>query len=224
MRIDIKGVIVSNDEKWIYDFFDVESVCPKDINEKLSEANGGAVEVHINSEGGSVFDGSEIYSALRSYGGSVKICIDGLAASAASVIACAAKSEIAPTAMFMVHNVSACAKGDWRDMSKESEVLKKANEAIAAAYVYKSGMSMEEALDMMNSETWLTAADAVERGLCDRISDEGGMRLTAAFGENVIPRRVIEKMKAEKAREKAEYKNSVIKKFNKIKNGGVNNA
>lgn len=222
MRIDIKGVIIPNDEKWIYDYFEVEATCPKDVNSKLEEAAGGAVDVHINSEGGSVFDGSEIYSALRSYNGKVKIHIDGLAASAASVIACAAKSEIAPTAMIMVHNVSSCAKGDWHDMDKESEILKKANEAVAAAYIYKSGMSMDEALEMMNAETWLTADEAVTRGLCDEISEAHGLKLVAGLGDGVIPQSVIKKMQAQRLAEREGRKNALNIKLNNLKNGGVN--
>ncbi len=222
MRIDIKGVIIPNDEKWIYDYFEVEATCPKDVNSKLEEAAGGAVDVHINSEGGSVFDGSEIYSALRSYNGKVKIHIDGLAASAASVIACAAKSEIAPTAMIMVHNVSSCAKGDWHDMDKESEILKKANEAVAAAYIYKSGMSMDEALEMMNAETWLTADEAVTRGLCDEISEANGLKLVAGLGDGVIPQSVIKKMQAQRLAEREGRKNALNIKLNNLKNGGIN--
>lgn len=222
MRIDIKGVIIPNDEKWIYDYFEVEATCPKDVNSKLEEAAGGAVDVHINSEGGSIFDGSEIYSALRSYNGKVKIHIDGLAASAASVIACAAKSEIAPTAMIMVHNVSSCAKGDWHDMDKESEILKKANEAVAAAYIYKSGMSMDEALEMMNAETWLTADEAVTRGLCDEISEARGLKLVAGLGDGVIPQSVIKKMQAQRLAEREGRKNALNIKLNNLKNGGIN--
>lgn len=224
MRIDIKGAIISNDEKWIYDYYGIEAVCPKDVTDKLSEANGDAVEVHINSGGGSVFDGSEIYSELRAYGGDVNIYIDGLAASAASVIACGGNSEISPTAMLMVHNVSTCAQGDWRDMEKESEILQKANRAIAEAYVQKSGMTLDEALEMMDKETWLTAKEAVEKGLCDRISEpnSGNIKLAAAYSNGTIPKQVIDKMQAEKARKKAEYNNSVLEKFNKLKDGGVN--
>lgn len=88
-----------------------------------------------------------------------------MAASAASVIACGGDSDISPTAMLMVHNVSAESSGDYHQMDKTSNVLKKANQAMAAAYVEKTGMKESDALAMMENETWLTAADAVKKAL-----------------------------------------------------------
>jgi ATP-dependent protease ClpP protease subunit len=104
-KIEVKGAIVSNEDKWIYDWFGIEAVSPKDINKALNEANGQDIEVDINSGGGDIFAGSEIYTSLRSYKGSILINIVGLAASAASVIAMAGKSQITPTGIFMIHNV-----------------------------------------------------------------------------------------------------------------------
>lgn len=222
MKINIKGVIVSNDEKWIYDYFELDSVCPADVESALEKANGEAVDVHVNSEGGSVFAGSEIYSMIREYKGNIKIHIEGLAASAASVIACAAKSCIAPTAMIMVHNVSGQAAGDYNAMGKTSEILKKANEAVAAAYVAKSGMDMTEALEMMNAETWLTAEEAVARGLCDEISEAHSLKLVAGLGGGVIPQSVIAKMQAQRLAEREGRANALNIKLNNLKNGGVN--
>ena len=87
MRIDVKGTIVSSDEAWIYDWFGIENTSPKPIRDALARARGEPVDVYINSGGGDIFAGSEIYSELRAYKGPVALHVTGLAASAASVIA-----------------------------------------------------------------------------------------------------------------------------------------
>ena len=194
MKLDIKGDIIRNDDKWVYDWLELDGTCPRDVHDTLEKANGQPVEVYINSGGGDVFAGSEIYEVLRSYPGGVHIHVVGLAASAASVIACTGRSDIAPTAMMMVHNVSSSAWGDYRDMDHTSEVLQKANRAIAAAYTAKSGKPEAEVLAMMDRETWMTAQDAVEAGLVDAIS-EGSDRLTAG-GPGTLPREVVDRIKA----------------------------
>ncbi|MEE0840765.1 MAG: Clp protease ClpP [Acutalibacteraceae bacterium] len=196
MRIDIIGAIIPNDDKWIYDWFEMDSTSPKQINDALSTASGEDIDVYINSGGGDVFAGSEIYSAIRAYQGKVNIHIVGIAASAASVIACAGHSDISPTAMMMIHNVSAGAKGDYHAMDKESEILQKANEAVSAAYMEKCGISQQEALSMMDRESWLTATDAVELGLVDEIAAIKSIQLVAAES-GILPRSVIDKLKNE---------------------------
>lgn len=195
MKIDVKGSIVSSNDKWVYDWFGMEATCPKDINSAIDKANGETLDVFINSGGGDIFAGSEIYSSLRTYTGQVNIHVVGLAASAASVIMCAGKSDISPTAMVMVHNVSSMAQGDYHDMDKSSEILQKANQTIAAAYVAKTGMSESDALAMMDKETWLSAKDAVEKGLIDKIAESQNLQLVAAFGSPMLPRSVIDKIR-----------------------------
>lgn len=192
MKIDIKGVIVPNDDAWIYDWCEIENTPPKKVLDVLEKADGNAVDVYINSGGGDVFAGSEIYSALRSYNGEVSIHIVGLAASAASVVACAGKSDISPTAMVMVHNVHGYANGDWQTMSKESDVLKQANRAIASAYCAKTGMNEEEALSLMEKETWLTAQDAVKLGIVDSVAEQS-VKLAASTG--MLPNATLEKIR-----------------------------
>lgn len=205
MKINIKGPIVSNNCAWIYEYFGDEHVAPKKVIEALAEANGEDVDIEINSGGGDVFAGSEIYSAIRAYTGKVNIHVVGLAASAASVIACAGKSDMAPTAQMMVHNVSTYSAGDYHDMDKAADMLRQANRAIAAAYVEKSGMSEQDALDLMDAETWITAKDAVDYGLIDSIaesknSDPDGnvnFSLAASVG-GMLPPSVINKMQKRK--------------------------
>lgn len=172
MDIDIKGDIISDDYTWIYDWLGYAYTSPSKIVNQIKEANGEDLNIKINSPGGDVFSASEIYSELRSYNGNVNIKIIGLAASAASVISMAGHSSMSPTAQLMVHNVSSCASGDYRDMDHMSEVLKNANDTIANAYICKSGMSREQALELMNNESWLSAQKAKELGLIDEIMFE----------------------------------------------------
>lgn len=195
MKIDVKGSIVPNGDKWIYDWFGMDATSPKDVSDALEQANGMPIDVEINSGGGDIFAGSEIYTALRGYAGGVNIHIVGLAASAASVIAMAGKSEMSPTAMMMVHNVSSSAEGDYHNMDKQSDVLQQANKTIAAAYVGKTGMSEADALVMMDKETWLTAQQAVEKGLVDKVMFNDSPQLAASYSNGLLPRSVIDKIR-----------------------------
>lgn len=171
MRINVFGDIVPNDDAWIYDYLEMDCCCPSRVTAALEDAAGQAVDIYINSGGGDIFAGSEIYSALRGYKGSVTVHVVGLAASAASVIACAGRCIMSPTAMMMVHNVSCTTSGDCHKMDKAAELLRKANSAIASAYVAKTGMAEADALAMMDKETWLTAADAVTYKLADAVEE-----------------------------------------------------
>ena len=190
MKLNISGDIIPNDNKWVYDWLGYDGTCPRDVHELLEKAGGGPVDVYINSGGGDVFAGSEIYEALRDYSGEVMIHVI-YAASAASVVMCARRSVIAPTGMVMVHNVSSVSRGDYHAMDKSSEILQKANQAIAAAYTAKSGKSEAEILEMMDRETWLTGQDAVNAGLVDSIS-EGKM---IASGPGTLPQEVVDRIK-----------------------------
>ena len=201
-KVRIAGVIISNDQKWIYDWFEMDSFCPNDLRKAITDEYE-TIEVEINSGGGSVFAGSEIYTALKNHKGQVNVNIVGLAASAASVIAMAGKTvKMSPTAQFMVHNVSAQGEGDYRDMQHMADILKTANETIASSYILKTGKSKDEILAMMDKETWLTAEKAKEYGFIDEVmftNDDSKFQLVANFMPNIIPTNVIEKMVKEKA-------------------------
>lgn len=224
--ISIKGPIVPSDEAWIYDWFGIECANPKAVNSAIAKANGEKLDVYINSGGGDIFAGSEIYSSLRSYKGDVLIHVVGLAASAASVVASARESEIEPTAMLMVHNVSCTAQGDYHDMKHQAEVLQKANKTIANAYIAKTGMSEAEALALMDKETWLTAQEAVDKKLCDRIatstqatnSKSDQMRLAASYNSGMLPRNVIDKMRTDRMKDSKKAETQA--KLNLLKLGG----
>ena len=147
----------------------MDSTTPKDIYNVLGAAFNEPLEVYINSPGGVIDIGSEIYTMLRSHKGNVDIYIVGEACSAASIIAMARHCEMSPTALMMVHCVSTGAQGNHSDFEKTAEVLRTADDALSNAYVIKSGMSKEDALLMMEKETWLTADRALEKGLIDGI-------------------------------------------------------
>ena len=172
MKVNIKGVIIPNNYKWFYDYLEMDATCPNDVQKAIDEANGESLEVYINSPGGIIDVGSEIYTALRSYTGEMKIYIVGQACSAASIIAMAGYCEMSPTALMMVHCVSSGVRGNHSDMEHMAEVLRTADDALSNAYIQKTGMSKDEVLAMMEAETWLTAEQAKEKGLVDAIMFE----------------------------------------------------
>lgn len=172
-KINIRGVMIPNDYKFFYDFMGIDSTCPADVQKVLDAfQNGDEIEVYINSPGGVIDVGSEIYTLLRSNKDHVKIYITGEACSAASIVAMAGYCEMAPTALMMVHCVSTRASGNHSDMEHAAEMLQTADQALCTAYTAKSGMTQQEALDMMEEETWLTAEQAKERGLVDAVMFE----------------------------------------------------
>lgn len=172
-RINIRGVMVPNDYKCYYDYFGEDCTCPADIQKVMDAfADGDEIEVYINSPGGVIDVGSEIYTLLRSRKDNVKIYITGEACSAASIAAMSAHCEMSPTALMMVHCVSSGARGNHSDMEKMAEVLRTADKALCTAYMAKAGMSEADALAMMEHETWLTADQAKEKGLIDGIMFE----------------------------------------------------
>lgn len=191
-KIDIRGPIIPNSYKWFYDFFEEDSACPRDVQKVLDIVQpGDDIDVYINSPGGVIDVGSEIYTLLRQISETctVKIYITGEACSAASVIACAAYSIMAPTALMMVHCVSSGICGNHSDMEHMAEVLRTADRAMCTAYTEKTGMTEEEALDMMEHETWLTAQQAKEKGLVDEVmfKEEEDLPMTASSGLFKLP-------------------------------------
>lgn len=172
-KINIRGVLIPNDYKFFYDWLGTDSTCPADVQKVLDAfQDGDEIEVYINSPGGVIDVGSEIYTLLRSNKDHVKIYITGEACSAASIVAMAGYCTMAPTALMMVHCVSTKASGNHSDMEHMAEVLQTADQALCTAYTAKSGMSQQEALAMMEKETWLTAEQAKERGLIDAVMFE----------------------------------------------------
>ena len=199
-KINIKGTIISNDQQWIYDYFEIEATSPIKVNKILDSIVGNEdLEIEINSSGGDISAGSEIYTAIRGYSkGNKKANIVGSAFSAGSVIAMACECYMSPTAMMMIHKVSSGTDGNSDDMDKMSKILKVADQTVANAYISKSGMNMKDALKMMTDKTWLTAQQAKDKGLIDGIMFENtNVQLNNSFG-NMIPQEIIDKMQTDK--------------------------
>lgn len=129
------------------------------------------INLRINSPGGDVFAAQAMAQIIRSHKANVIAHIDGIAASAATTIAMAADEVVmAPGAQFMIHNAWSIAMGDYREMSKVSDMLKKVNDSIAADYTRKTGKSAKDVADLMDAETWFNADEALANGFIDKIA------------------------------------------------------
>lgn len=202
MVLKINGDIVGNDWKEIYQWFGIECATPGDVQKALAELpKGDRLQVKINSGGGEVMAGQEMYTMLRNRK-DVDIEVESMAASAASVIAMAGHCTISPVGMLMIHCVSAGrVSGNHQTMEKMAETLRTYDEALASAYVAKTGRPMEEILRLMNEETWLTAARAVELGFVDAISEETPS-VTNVAGMLAVTPDMVKEFQAAKAMEK----------------------
>ena len=132
----------------------------------------GALEVHINSAGGDVFDGIAISSAIRAHKGRVTTVVDGLAASIASVIAQAGQERVVqPGGMLMIHDAFGLCVGDAAEMTAMASTLDKVSDNIASVYAGRSGRTQDYWRSQMRGETWYTADEAVSAGLADKVGD-----------------------------------------------------
>ena len=146
-----------------------DEITPAMFRNELAKVSGD-LTVWLNSPGGDVFAASQIYTMLRNHKGKVTVKIDGIAASAASVVAMAGdETLIAPTGMLMIHNPSTVAFGNKEAMQKAIELLDEVKESIINAYEEKSGLSRSKIARMMDEETWLNAKKAQSLGLVDGI-------------------------------------------------------
>ena len=151
-------------ESWFED-----EVSPKEFKREL-EAGTGDITVWINSPGGDFFAASQIYTMLKEYPGEVLVKIDGIAASAAAVIAMAGDLVLmSPTAMLMIHNPATFVWGEEGDMQKGIELLTECKEALINAFEAKTGLDRGEIAQMMDAETWFSAGKALELGFADEI-------------------------------------------------------
>ena len=133
-------------------------------------AGSGDITVWINSPGGDCIAAAQIYNMLSSYPGNVTVKIDGIAASAASVIAMAGDTVLmSPVSMLMIHNPATIAFGDHAELSKAMDMLNEVKESIINAYVVKTGLSRSKLSHLMDAETWMDANKAVELGFADDI-------------------------------------------------------
>lgn len=202
MKIEVKGAIISDSEQWIYDWFDIPATSASKVNKLINQAAvNEELEVIVNSGGGSVFAGSEIYTTLKDYKGNVTVKIVGIAGSAASVIAMAGnKVLMSPTGQLMIHNASGRFEGDYNEMNLGAEILKSINESIANAYTIKTGKDQKDLLNMMNKESWLNAQRALELGFVDEImfvDNQSSILNTTVDKNGVLPKEVIDKLRNE---------------------------
>lgn len=215
MRIDIKGAIIPDADAWIYDLFGIENASPGKMMKGLNESKekNETADIFINSPGGDLTAGVEMYENIRQYNGKVMIHVMQ-ACSAASVIMCAAPSEISPAGLVMIHNVSGVFGGDKNDMRHAEGVLKTADRTVAHAYEAKTGRPISEWLTKMNAETWLDASETVELGLCDKISESGNngsIPAMAAAASGLLPPQLLAKMREKRNKARAELQLLKIK-------------
>ena len=158
------------EESWFDD-----DVTPALFKSDLSEGTGD-ITVWINSPGGDCFAAAQIYNMLRDYPGKVTIKIDGLAASAASVIAMAGDTVlVSPVSMIMIHNPSTVAMGNSAEMQKAIEMLDEVKNSIINAYQVKTGLSRNKLSKLMDEETWMDAGKAVELHFADAITERNSL-------------------------------------------------
>ena len=162
------------------------------INRIKALGNVENITLRINSVGGDVFEAQAMYSYLRSHPANITVRVDGLAASAASLVAMAGNRIIMPTnALMMIHNPAGGVWGEAEDMRDTAEILDKIRDTIANVYIARTGLEREKVISMMDSETWLTATEAHELKFCDEVEEsvtatamavKGGTIFLSGFG------------------------------------------
>lgn len=169
-QIDIKGDVVSNDVGEFYEWFGMSSTYPNKVQQAIANDEDDEITLNIASNGGDVFAASEIYTMLKDSRKNIVVNVQGLAASAASVIAMAGDTvRMSPTSQMMIHKASVVTYGNADDLDHESDVLNSIDESIAMAYELKTGMNQTDILQLMATETWMNAKVAVDKGFADEI-------------------------------------------------------
>ncbi|HDA1529971.1 TPA: Clp protease ClpP [Staphylococcus aureus] len=196
MKAEIKGVIVSNEDKWVYEMLGMDSTCPKDVLTQL-EFSDEDVDIIINSNGGNLVAGSEIYIHLRAHKGKVNVRITAIAASAASLIAMAGDHiEMSLVARMMIHNPSSIAQGEAKDLNHAAETLEHVGQIMAEAYAVRAGKNKQELVEMMARETWLNADEAIEQGFADSKMFENDNMQIVANNTQVLSKDVLNRVTA----------------------------
>ncbi len=198
--LSLNGTIA--EESW-YD----DDVTPALFRDELNSGEGD-VTVWINSPGGDCIAAAQIYNMLTQYPGKVTVKIDGLAASAASVIAMAGDTVyMSPVSMLMIHNPATMAFGDHAEMQKAIDMLEQVKESIINAYVLKTGQSRAKLSHLMDAETWMDANKAVELGFADEIlkkgtEDEEHPEVSMLFSRKAVDNALFNKVSAKFEKEK----------------------
>lgn len=197
--LELCGTIA--EESWFDD-----DITPQMFKDELM-AGSGPVTIWLNSPGGDCTAASRIYSMLMDYKGDVTVKIDGIAASAASVIAMAGtKVLMAPTALMMIHNPATAAFGNHVDMEKAIEMLDEVKESIINAYELRTSLPRKQLSKMMDETTWMNAKKAIELGFADGLLQDEKIPMAAeayAFSSSAIENALINRISA-KAEKKPE--------------------
>ena len=219
--LEIYGTIA--EDSWFDD-----DVTPEEIRSELFAGTGDVV-IWINSPGGDCIAASQIYAMLMDYPGNVTVKIDGIAASAASVIAMAGTRVLmAPTALMMIHNPATGAFGDHTDMQKAIEMLDEVKESIINAYELRTNLSRTQLSHMMDSETWMNAKKAIELGFADAYLEDTkrqqpetveAYEFSTKTVEAVVINKIMAKVKkAEAAKPKGRSVDTLMERLNLLKN------
>lgn len=186
------------EESWFDD-----DVTPQLFKAELMSGSGD-ITVWINSPGGDCVAAAQIYNMLMDYKGNVTVKIDGIAASAASVIAMAGtKVCVSPVSMMMIHNPATIAFGDTAEMQKAIAMLDEVKESIINAYEIKTGLSRAKLSHLMDAETWMDAHSAVEMGFADEVmkrstedEDTAGPQVSMVFSRTAVTNSLMDKLAA----------------------------
>lgn len=192
-ELRIEGEIVSDDNAWLYEWFDIAHAAPNAFRQALSEYKGKNIIVWIDSWGGDVFAAAGIYNALKEHKGKVTVKVDGKAVSAASVIAMAGDEVLmSPASILMIHNPWTKAVGEAKDMRHQADVLDEVKETIINVYQAKTKLSRNKLAKFMDEETWMSARKAMAEGFADGIlytdtdSDEPRVENSFSFSRLAI--------------------------------------
>ena len=190
----LEGAIA--EESW----FDDE-ITPKVFRQELFDGDG-PITVWINSPGGDCVAAAQIYNMLMDYPHDITVKVDGIAASAASVIAMAGTRVImTPVSLMMIHNPLTVAMGDSEEMRKAIQLLDEVKESILNAYEIKTGLSRARLSHLMDGETWMNAKKALELGFCDEIafqpeSESGAPENAFTFSRRAVTNCLMDKLRA----------------------------
>ena len=190
----LEGAIA--EESWFED-----EITPAAFKAELVSGNG-PITVWINSPGGDCIAAAQIYNMLMDYPADVTVKIDGIAASAASVIAMAGTRVLmSPTSLLMIHNPLTVALGDSEEMRKAIQMLDEVKESIINAYEIKTGLSRAKLSHLMDAETWMNANKALELGFCDEITHQPEMvedvpENSFTFSRRAVTNCLLDKLKA----------------------------
>ena len=187
----IDGVIA--EDSWFGD-----EVTPQVFKKELMSGKGN-VTIWLNSPGGDVFAAAQIYNLLMEYPGHVTIKIDGIAASAASVVAMAGSEVLmSPVSCLMIHNPSTIAWGDSEEMLRAKALLDEVKESIVNAYELRTNLSRVKLSEMMNDETWMNARKAVELGFADDVlyeeTESGNIQNAILFSRQTVTNSILRKL------------------------------